>query len=298
MFHINRQEFVKISKTALRNWQANNATIRAAALAFFTILPLPSLLLIGIGLFTLIYGKADALTQLVLQISALAGPTIANIVNELLIGDATNPLTSNVGSVLTVIFAVLGAIGAFAVLQDSLSRIWEIKPLKNRTLKTKIRKRIMPFLAFSFAAVVVLAWTGFTNGLFISISYFFKSETSLVFGGIQLVLSFVFTAVLFAVIYKLLPDTEISWHDVALAALLTGIISTAINYLFGVYIRAFPATSLAGSAGSVMILMLWIFVTDEFILFGAQFSKTYSDWVGLRHEMKIRMKETQQYEDR
>ena len=126
-------------------------------LAFFTILHLPSLLLIVIGLFTVIFGEANALNQLIVQINLLAGPTVADIVNELLKGDATNPLTSNVGSVVTVIFAILGAIGAFAVLQDSLNRIWEIKTPKNRTLKTKIRERIGPFLAVSFAAIVVVA---------------------------------------------------------------------------------------------------------------------------------------------
>ena len=128
--------------------------------------------------------------------------------------------------------------------------------------------------------------------LFISISYLFGSQSSLVLGGIQVVLSFVLTAILFAIIYNMLPDTEISGHDVALAALLTSAISTALDYLFGVYIHVFPATSLAGSAGSAMILMLWIFVTDELILFGAQFSKIYSDWVGSRHRMKTQMNVT------
>jgi membrane protein len=294
LFHVNRQEFVEISKTAFHKWQANNATIRAAALAFFTILPLPSLLLIVIEVFTLIYGQANALNQLIQQITLLAGPTIADIVNELLKGSATNPLTSDAGSILTVVFAIVGAIGAFAVLQGSLNEIWEIKSKKTRTLKMKIRERMIPFFAVSFAAVILVGWTGITNVLFISISYLFGSQASLVLGGVQIILSFTLAAILFAIIYKMLPDTEIAWHDVLLPALLIGIISTALDYLFGVYIHAFPATSLAGTSGSVMILMLWIFVTDEFILFGAQFSKIYADRVGSRHRAQRQHKELPQ----
>ena len=282
IFRLNRKEFINISKTAFHKWQAHNATIRAAALAFFTILPLPSLLLILTEIFTSIYGQTGAIQQFIQQVTIVAGPTVAGLVSELLLGGATNPLNSSVGSVLTVAFAVLGAIGAFAVLQDTLNGIWEILPEKHRGLKMKIRKRILPFLAVSIAAIVVVAWTGLTNILFISIGNILGSQASLILGGVQILLSFVLTAILFAIIYKLLPDTEIGWQDVLLAAIITGAVSTALDYIFGVYIRTFPPTSLGGTAGSVMILMLWIFVTNEFILFGAQFSKTYADTVGSR----------------
>jgi membrane protein len=283
---MNRKEFVKITKIAFHRWQVNNATIRAAALAFFTILPLPSLLLVMIGFFTFIYGQAGATSQLIHQVNIIAGPTIAGLVNELLSGGATNPLTSNVASALTIAFAAVGAIGAFTVIQDSINGIWEIKPNKHCTIRAKIRGRILPFLSVSIAAIVVVAWTGSTNVLLLSISYLFGNQASVVLGAIQVWLSFALTAMLFAIIYKMLPDTKVEWHDVWLAALLTSMVSVALNYLFGIYIHIFPATSLAGSAGSVMILMLWIFVSNEFILFGAQFSKTYAETVGSRYKTR------------
>ena len=117
-----RDEFVKIAKIAFHKWQAHNATIRAAALAFFTILPLPSLLLILLEIYALIYGQAQALQQLTRQVTLVAGPTVADIINELL-GGQINPLNSGFGSVITVVFAGIGAISAFAVLQDSLNGI-------------------------------------------------------------------------------------------------------------------------------------------------------------------------------
>ncbi len=286
---MNRKEFVKISKIAFKKWQSNNASIRAAALAFFTIMPLPSLLLVLLELFTLLYGREQALSQLTMQITNIAGPTVADIVNEL-IGSESNALMFSFGSVVTVIFAIIGAVGAFVVLQDSLNAIWGITPHKHKGLKMKIRERIVPFLTISFAGIIVVAWTGGTNILFISVGYLLGSQASLVLGGAQVFLSFVLTAILFGLIYKQLPDAKINWKDVILAAVIASLVSTGLDYLFGVYIRAFPATSLSGTAGAVIVLMLWIFVTDEFILFGAQFSKTYSEIVGSRRKMQTRIK--------
>ena len=143
------------------------------------------------------------------------------------------------------------------------------------------------------AGVLVAAWTGLTNVLFVSIGNLFGSQASLVLGALQIVLSFALTAILFAIIYKMLPETKIAWQDVMLAAIITSAVSTALDYLFGVYIRTFPATSIAGTAGAIIVLMLWIFVTFEFILFGAQFSKSYAEMVGSRYRIMQGMKNLQ-----
>jgi len=276
---MNRKEFLAISKEAFHKWQANNATLRAAALAFFTILPLPSLLLITIEIFSLVYGQAQALQQLIQQINNVAGPTVADLVSQLL-RSTTNPFTSVLGSIISVAFAVAGAVGAFVVLQDTMNAIWDVTPNKHRSLKMKVRERIVPFLLFSSTAFIVVAWTGLTAVLYISISFLLGSQASLVLGAAQILLSFALTVLLFAIIYKQIPDIKIEWRDVALAAVITSVVSTAANYLFSVYIRVFSATSLAGTAGSIMVLMLWIFLTAEFILFGAQFSRTYAETSG------------------
>lgn len=137
---------------------------------------------------------------------------------------------------------------------------------------------------------IVVAWTGITNVLFLSISFLLQptlgGSADFVLGAIQILLSYVLTVVLFAIIYKELPDIEIEWTDVILAALLTSLASTILNYLFGVYIVTFSATSLVGTAGTVMVLMLWIFLTDEFILFGAQLSKVYTETLGSHFKKK------------
>jgi membrane protein len=276
-----RKQFVAISKATFHKWQTNNASIRAAALAFFTILPLPSLLLILIGFFALVYGKTQALQQVINQVTIVAGPTVASLVLQL-VGSQNNVFASSFNSVITIIFALAGAIGVFAVLLDTLNGVWEVKPQTHRTLIQRVRKRLVPFLIVSSMGFIVAAWTGLTSVLFVSIGLLLGNQASIVLGAVQIILSFLLTTLLFSIIYKQLPDTEIEWRDVTLAAVITSLVSTAINYLFGIYIRTFPVTSLVGTAGAVVVLMLWIFVTDEFILFGAQFSKTYSERIGSR----------------
>jgi membrane protein len=279
-------ELAAIAKNAFRKWEANNITVRAAAIAFFTILPLPSLLIIVLGMFSFIYGSSQALDQLIQQVSFVAGPTIAGLAREL-IGGQANAFAGNISSVITVIFAVVGAVGAFAVLQDTLNSIWEIKLEGHRGLHQRMQERIIPFLVISSATFIVVAWTAVTNGLFGSIFSLFRNQASLFLDGVQIVFSFLLSALLFAIIYRQIPDTKIDWLEVAPAAIIAGFFSTIINYLFGFYIHAFPLTSLAGTAGAVMFLMLWIFVTDEVMLFGAQFSKEYSDKRRLAKDPKI-----------
>ena len=142
---MNRKEFVQIAISALRKWQDNNATLRAAALTFFIVLPLPSLLLITVNIYSQLYGQTQGTQQLIQQINSLAGPTIASLVNTLIQG-ATNPLNSIFNSIFTIIFAIAGAVGAFAVLQDTFNVLWDIKLPKRQSLKSRIRLRSVPFL--------------------------------------------------------------------------------------------------------------------------------------------------------
>ncbi len=280
---MNRREFAKMVKIAFRSWQANNATLRAAALAFFTILPLPSLLVITVTVYALFYGQYQGVEQLLQQVTIVAGPTIANLIGQLLEGTAS-PFTSTFSSVVSVIFALAGAVGAFGVLQDTLNVIWEIKLPKGRNLKIRVRERAVPFLLVLVATIIVVAWSGLTTLLFNSISIslepFIGDLVSISLGIAQVGLAFVLAALLFAIIYKIVPDTEVKWRDVSLAAVITAAVFTALNYIFGWYLRTFPVTTVAGAAGALIILLLWFFVIGQVMLFGAQFSKTYAETFG------------------
>jgi membrane protein len=278
---MNRSDFLNLLLQAFRRWQKQDATLRAGALTFFMIMPLPSLALIAVAVLAQVYGQEQALAQLISQVTTIAGPAVANLLAELLT-NAQSPLTSIFGSLFSIVFAVSGAVGAFSVLQKSVNIIWEINP--KRGMAALVKDKLVPFAAIIGLGFLVVVWTGFSTVLFGAAVFLLTpllgGLTGMFLWVMDIVLSFVLGTLLFAVIFKLLPETDIQWRDVWYAAAITGLVFTLLNSFFGVYLSLFQVTTLAGTAGSLMVLFLWIYVTNLFILFGAQFSKVYAQTFG------------------
>ena len=251
------EEFTAMSKDAFRQWRRHNALQRASALAFFTIFPLPSLLLIITAILAQIYGQAEASQQVLQQITSVVGPTIAGLVGQL-VESARSPFTSLFAAIVSVAFAVAGALGAFGVLQDSLNTIWNVAPAKPRSIKAKIQSKIFPFLFVSGLGIIIILWSAITPILFSLFSLAFQSSIvlSILLRVTTLLFSFGWATLLFAIIYHKVPDTTISWKDVRLAAVITGLLFTIGNYSFSIYVQTFSATSVYGAAGSLMALLL------------------------------------------
>jgi membrane protein len=281
---MNRKEFVEIAISSLRKWQDNNATLRAAALAFFIILPLPSILLISADIYSQIYGYAQGIQQLIQQISVFAGPTIGNLVGQLL-QDSSNSLNSVFNSIFIIIFAIAGVIGAFAVLQDTFNVLWNVKLPKHRSAKTRVKERFVPFVLVMVAAIIAGGWFEFTGLLSSAVSNAL-GKTIGMFGAsvflfwIQVFLSFGSAILLFAVIFREIPDTPVEWGDVWLGAIIAAIAFVVLNNVFRFYLQNFPVTTLAGAAGSLIILLLWIFLIGQILLYGAQFTHCWAESVG------------------
>ncbi len=283
MINVDKKEFLTITRTAFQRWQKQNSALRAAALTFFIILPLPSLLLIIIAIFSQFYGQEQALQALLQQITAVAGPSVAGLIGDLL-SSARSPLTSILASVTTIAFTIGGAVGAFGVLHDTLNSIWEVPSIIRRNFYESLKKKIVPLLIISALGVLVIVWTAVST-VFFQLARFLLEPltggfTSLIINASQLVLSFVLASVLFAVIYKDLPDIHVKWQDVLIAAVLVAFAFTLTNALFGFFIQTFTVTSVIGAAGSLMILLLWIFILNQYVLFGAQFAAVYAKTKG------------------
>ena len=281
LIFMNKREFYSIFKTAFLDWLEDSATLRAAALTFFIILPLPTLLLIVTAIFGLFLGQEQAVQILVAQITAVVGPAVADLFSQLITNTAS-PFTSAWTAIVVVGFSIGGAIGAFSVLRDTMDCIWEVKLPKGQPLWKRVRQKIVPFALVSALGLIVIAWTTIAGGIFnaimtLSINQFL---TLVAIEIAQFVLSFVVTTLLLAVIYKSIPEAKVHWQDVALAAVVTGIAFTITNYIFGVYIQAFVVTTVAGAAGALLIILLWIFVLNQIVLFGAEVSKVYATTVG------------------
>jgi membrane protein len=290
---MNRGEFANLLFQAFLKWQKNDATLRAAALTFFTILPFPSLALLAVEVLALLYGQQQALQNFIAQVSAFAGPAVANLLSDLLL-NAKSPLTSVFGSLVAIVFAVSGAIGALSVLQKSIDIIWGIKTPEERVRAAFIKEKILPFVLIVGVGAAIVASTAFSTVLFRAIVFLLKpflgSFAPYLFSAFEIVLSLGLGMLLFSVIFKMLPETTVEWRDVWLGALLTAFVFTVLNYLFGLYLSFVQVSTLAGTAGTLMVLFLWIYLTNLFILFGAQFSKAYAQTYGSHKNKKPTLK--------
>jgi membrane protein len=280
---LDKRQLYSIFKSSFKDFLEDDAVLRAAALTFFIILPLPTLLLLAVGLFSLFFGQAGATQIIVQQISAVAGPAVAELFNQV-ITNTGSPFTSAWTTIVVVGFSIGGAIGAFSVLRDTMDCIWEVTLPKGRPLLQRIRQRIVPFAVVSALGLIVIAWTAVATGIFNAImQYSVNSAVAAVGIAIsQVITSFIVATVLLAIIYKMIPESHVHWQDVAIASIVTGIAFTITNYIFGWYIANFSPTTVAGAAGSLLIILLWIFVLNQIVLFGAEISKVYAVTVG-RH---------------
>src|SRR5208283_359113 len=217
---MNRNELAKLFLGSFREWLEDNVPIRAAALTFFIILPLPSLLLVVITIFALFYGQTQATQQLFQQISSLAGPEIAGLFKQLL-ASAISPFNSVWAAVTIVGFSLAGAIGAFAILRDTMNVIWKVKLPKTRKLSTRVEETIGPFLVVSSLGLIVIAWTITSDALFRAIKFYSINGTLTLISLVaaQILLSFALSTLLFALIYKILPSYKVHWEDVFLPSI-------------------------------------------------------------------------------
>ena len=278
---MNQKELFRIFKASFKDWLDDNATLRAAALTFFIILPLPTLLLVVIALFAQFVGQNQAMQILFQQISVVVGPSVAQLFRQLL-SDAASPFTSIWTAIVVVGFSLGGAIGAFSVLRNTMDCIWEVKVPEKRPLWKRIRQTIGPFVLVSALGLIVIAWTGIVGTLSGLITAYSVSGSLTAIANVivQLVLSFVVSTLLLAIIYKMIPEAKVHWIDIRVSSIVTGAAFTVTNYIFGAYIQVFTVTTLIGTAGALVIILLWIFVLNQIVLFGAELSKVYATTVG------------------
>jgi len=278
---MNRREFYTIIKKSFRDWLDDNATLRAAALTFFIILPLPTLLLVVIDIFAQFFGQSQAIQMLISQITAVVGPTVAELFKQL-ITNAGSPFTSVWTGIVVIGFSVGGAIGAFSVLRDTLDCIWEVRLPERRPLWKRIRQTIGPFVLVSALGLIVIVWTAIASSLFSLIRLYSINGTltAIEIAIVQVVLSFSIATLLLALIYKMIPEAKVHWRDVTVASIVTGIAFTVTNYIFGTYIQTFTITTVIGTGSTLVIILLWVFVLNQIILFGAELSKVYATNAG------------------
>ena len=267
----------KLLKEAFQEWQDDKASLLAAALAYYTVFSITPLLVIAIAIAGTVFGQDTAQGEILEQIKELVGEQGAQAI-EVALANADRPQLSSIASIISIIVLLIGASGVFAQLQSALNTVWNVKAKPNGGIWEFIRKRLLSFgmvLAIGFLLLVSLLLSALLSGigkLGINLLPGFTPLWQLV----NFAISFGFISLLFALIYKYLPDVKIRWKDVWVGAIITALLFTLGKFAIGLYLGKGSLGSAYGAAGSLIIFLAWVFYSAQILLFGAEFTQVYA----------------------
>ncbi|MBW8779110.1 MAG: YihY/virulence factor BrkB family protein [Burkholderiales bacterium] len=267
-------------------WIDDHAQSMGAALSYYTVFSLAPLLLIAISVAGLAFGREAAQGAVVDQLQGLIGQQGARAIQDLL-RNVSRPSEGVIATVTGVVVLVIGATSVFAELQDDLNRIWQVStPRRVSTWWAWLRTRILSIgliLAMGFLLLVSLA----ASAAFDAFAAWSTSPIAAwepLVHGINLALSFALTTALFALIYRFMPQATIEWRDVGIGALVTAALFAIGKTLIGLYIGKSALASGFGAAGSLAVLLAWVYYSAQIFLFGAEFTWAYAHAFGSHQE--------------
>lgn len=259
------------------SWNDHDASTQSAALAFYTIFSLGPLLVVAIAVAGMVFGKAAVRGEVVTQAQDLMGRDAAEFVQGVL-RTASHPAANRLASILGILTLIFGASGVFVQLQQSLNRVWSVVPKPGAALTRLLRKRMLSFamiLAIGFLLVVSLLLSTALTAIGDYIEQRFLLPVGLLHLANILTTFFVVT-LLFALIYRLLPDVKLKWRDVMLGAAVTSLLFGIGKTLIGLYLGRAGAVSAYGAAGSLVLLTSWVYYSALIFLLGAEFTHAHS----------------------
>lgn len=270
-------------KDTVRAWSDDKVPRHGAALAYYTVLSLVPLLVVIIAMIGFFFGHELVQSYLLKQIGSLVGPQSAEAIQGM-IQRASEPSTGIVATVLATGTLLLGASGVFAQLQDSLNSIWGVKPKEGRGLWSLIRDRFLSFAATLGTGFLLLVSLVLSTALSALGKWFggWLPAPELILQVLELRVSLGVITGLFAMIFKVLPDAQVAWSHVWIGAALTALLFTVGKFAIGLYLGKSDVGSAYGAAGSLVIVLVWVYYSAQILLFGAEFTQVYANNVGAR----------------
>lgn len=266
-----------VAVTTLKNWFAHDSLAESAALAYYTIFSLAPVLLIVVAIAGAVFGTDAVRGRIVGQFAGLMGREQAKMIQTVL-QKTQEGKSSGLAAVVGIVTLVVGASGVFAQFQSSLNRIWEVKPKPGHFFRDFIRKRLLSFaivVAIGFLLLVSLVVSTGIEALRNYVSQRFAGD-AVWLEWANAILSFALFTLLFAMIYRILPDAKIPWRDVWLGAFVTSLLFVIGKWAIGLYMGRAAVTSAFGAAGSIVALLVWVYYASFIVLFGAEFTRAYS----------------------
>ncbi len=256
-------------------WLNDNAPRLGASVAFYALLSLAPVIVVAVAVAAVVYGHDAALGRLAIEIESLGGPELARSIQEV-IKNAYQPGTGVIATFFGVLTLIYGATSMFVELRDAINTIWGVPLPSDKTNAARII-RLLRERFYSFATV-----TGI--GFLLLIALLVNALISTMNIAVPPVATFVFlyllVASVFATFYKILPDVNVTWYDVALGALLAAALFMLGKHLMGMYFANKSFRSSYGAAGSPIVILLWVYYSAQLFFWGAEFSKVFTRTLG------------------
>jgi membrane protein len=265
-----------VLKRAFAGWWDDNVPRLGASLAYYTLFALSPVLLVATSIAGLVFGPDAVRGEIVGQIQGLVGRQGAEAVQAML-ESAARPSSSIPATIVGLVTFFLGATGAFLELQTALNAIWRVKPRPGVSVRAFLVQRLISFglvVGVGFLLLVSLLVSAALSALNRYLGHIFPALTAVWEAANVLVSLFVIT-LLFAMIYKVLPDVRLRWRDVWIGALVTAGFFSIGKQLIGLYLGTSSVASSYGAAGSVVVLLVWVYYSAQVVLLGAEFTRFY-----------------------
>lgn len=281
---MNPRILFRLLKETFFEWQQDKASNLAASLAYYTVFSLTPLLLIAISVAGIIFDEAAARGEIVNQIKSLVGTQGAEAI-EVAIDNANKPGSSGgIASIISILVLLFGASGVFAQLQEALNTVWNVKAKPGKGVWGFIRKRFLSFsvvLVICFLLLISLVFSAALSA-FNQLGSNFLPGFDILWQIFNIAISLGIITLLFALMYKYLPDAKISWKDVWVGAMITALLFTVGKWGLGLYLGRASFASTYGAAGSLVIVLAWVYYSTQILLFGAEFTQVYARRYGSR----------------
>jgi membrane protein len=261
----------RVFRQASSEWINDNAQRLGASVAFYTLLSLAPMIVIAVAVAAVVNGQEAAQGGLAAAIRSVAGPDVARTIQEIIRG-AYKPGTSVMATVLGLVALALGASSIFVELHDAMNTIWHVPLPRDRTSAATLLLLIKD-RAYSFVTVL---GTGFLLLAALVVNAWIAAMGIAVPRAATITLSVLVIAVLFAALYKIVPDVKLDWSDVALGAIITASLFTVGKQLMGLYFSNTTFTSTYRAAGLPLVLLLWVYFSAQIFFWGAEFTKVYT----------------------
>ncbi len=269
----------ELVKGAASEWVADNAMRLSAALAYYTMLSVAPLLVVVTAIGGLAFGPEAAQGQLVHEMKDMVGTEGAQALQTML-AHAYKPATGIIASAVGIVVLLLGATGVFVELQDSFNTIWGVTCQAPSGVWGFIRTRLLSFLMILVVGFLLLVSLVISAALTAVGTYFDGMSPAFLWEAVNFLVSLGVIAVLFALMFKFLPDVHIGWKDVWVGAILTAVLFTVGKYLIGLYLGSSSVGSTYGAAGSLAVFLVWVYYSALILFFGAEFTQVYANRYG------------------